>query len=106
MEEFVLERGGEGGANLDADIQHVQFRHPALGFDAAVEAAVVGQFHDQVGLAVEFIEAVNMNDVGVVERGAGAGFAIKGLQDGRVGRHFPLHHFQGDLALQLHVRAV
>ena len=95
MEQFVLKGGGEGGADFDADIQHIQFRHPALGFDAAVQAALVGQFHDQVGLAVEFVEAVNMNDVGVVEGGAGAGFAIKGLQDGRRRPPFRASSFSG-----------
>jgi len=43
-----------------------------LLFDFLIETAAVRQFHDQVELAVNFVERVNVNDIRVVQRGAGA----------------------------------
>ena len=57
--------------------RHFEFGDALLLFDAGVEAAAVGQFHHQIALAIQFVEGVDVNDVGVVERGAGAGFADK-----------------------------
>ena len=65
---------------------------------------MIGQFHHQIRLAVELVKTVNVNDVGVIERRAGARLAIKRLHDFRVGRHFPLHHFQRHFPLQLRVQ--
>ncbi len=67
VQEIVLQGRGEGGGGLDADVQHVQLRDRAIVLDARVQAALVGQFHDEVRLPFKLIEAVNMNDICVVQ---------------------------------------
>src|SRR5262249_21842675 len=63
-------------------------------------AAAVGQFHDQVSLSIELVEGVNVNDVGMVEGGAGAGFAVEAGESNRVAFKFLAHQFDRDQALQ------
>ncbi len=89
MDQIVLERQVERGGDLDADVQHRQFVHANLLFDARVEAAAVGQFHDEIAQAFPFVERVNVDDVRVVEPGAGAGFAVKTFQCGGILEQIP-----------------
>ena len=56
----------------------------ALLLDARIETAPVRQLHDQVTLPFKLIERVDVDDVGVIERGAGARFTVETLQSHRV----------------------
>src|SRR3954470_6785649 len=84
MEQIVLERHVERAGDFDADIQHVQLRKALLPFDSRIKAPPIGQFHDQVTLAIEFVESVDVNNISVIERGARASLAIKALEGYRI----------------------
>jgi hypothetical protein len=61
-----------------------------LLFDARIETASVRQLHDQVALPFELIERIDVDDVGVIERSAGARFTVETLQrDGVILQLFP-----------------
>ena len=77
---IVLERQVKRGGDFDADVEHVQFLQQAQFLDARVQAAVIGQLHHEILLALPFIEGVNVDDVRMVEPGTGAGFTIKTFQ--------------------------
>ncbi len=66
VEEFVFEGEVEGGGDFDADIEDVEFWDAAFVFDAAVEGASVGEFHDEVAEAAPFIERIDVDDIGMV----------------------------------------
>ena len=68
--------------------------------DEVVEAAAVGEFHDEVALVFPFIEGVDVDDVGVVEAGAGAGFAVEAFEGLGVLEELLFHEFDGDLAFE------
>ena len=71
-----------------------------LLLDASVKTAVVGQFHHKVSLALELVEYVNMNDVGVIKRGAGPGLTIESIESSGVVLDFLAHEFDRDEAFQ------
>ena len=95
-----MERGGD----FDADVQHIEFRQFGFLFDSIVQAAVVGQFHDQIRLAVKLIEHVDMDDVGMVKGGAGPRLAVKTFQNLFVFGHFALEQLDRHLPLQHHIQ--
>src|SRR5439155_7024879 len=100
MQKVLLQRGIQSGGDLDAHVEHGEFRNSAELLDTAVEAAVIGQFHHQVGDAFEFIEGVNMYDIRVIEGGAGARLAVEAFEHLRVFGHFALEQLYGDIAFQ------
>ena len=91
VQEIVLEGHVEGGGDLDADVQHFQLRNAGLLLDLGVETAAVRQFHHEIPLPLPLVERVDVNDVRVVERGAGARFAIKIVERLLVAQQLFLH---------------
>ena len=81
--------GGVGGLQAANDLlrglQHEDFVERFVFFVQVVEASAVHQFHHDVGLAVFFAVVVDLNDVGAVNRGEGAGF-LEELLRGASGR--------------------
>src|SRR5262249_26026255 len=88
VKQVVLQCQVKRRSNLHSNIQNIQFRDALLLLDAAVETASVGQLHHEKSLPVELIEVVNMNDVGVVERSAGASFPDKIFERDRIAFQF------------------
>ena len=100
MEHVVLERHVQRIGDFDADIQHQQFIQLPEFFYARIEAALVGQFHDQIRFAFPFIEGINVDDVGVIQLGAGPGFADEIVEGIRFQEDFLLGQLHGDKAFQ------
>ena len=103
VEQIVFERHVERGGDFDADVEHVEFRQHAQFFDARVQAAPVGQFHDQVTLAFRLVKGVDMNDVRVIEPGTGAGLPVETFQRIRIFQQLLLHQFHRHQAFQRRV---
>ena len=62
-EEILFEGAAQGGGDLDAGVENIEFRDAFFAIDAAIKTAGVGQFHDEVELIVELVEGINVNDV-------------------------------------------
>jgi hypothetical protein len=75
----------------------------SLLLDSAIQAAVIGQFHDEVGPAFIFIEGIDMDDVGMVERRPCPGFAVEAIHYLFVISHFLFHELHGDFAREVHI---
>jgi hypothetical protein len=71
-----------------------------LLINARIQTAVVGQFHDQIGLPVVFVESVNVDDVGVIQSRTRAGFTIEILHRQLVIHHLLFDQFHRDHALE------
>jgi len=65
-----------------------------------VEAVAVDELHDDVGLGVFLAVAVDLDDVGVVDGGEGAGFLQELLDEGAVLAEGLLGHLEGDGAAE------
>ena len=93
-----VERVGHLHGNLD---QRPEFEGPAV--EPLVERFALEQLHRQVALAAFLIEAVDGADVGMVERGRGAGFAPEPFE--RLGRRRVAgrQHLDGHLPAELGV---
>src|SRR5258705_13903548 len=100
MKKFVLESRIQSGSDLNPDIESIEFRELSLLFNPSVEAAVIGQFHGEIRAVLEDIERINVDNVSVVQGGAGASFPVKTIDHLLVFGHFALQQFYGDLALE------
>jgi hypothetical protein len=58
------------------------------------------KLHDQKVLAVDILDGVDDTDVGMVQSGGGAGFALEAFTELRVLRHLFGQEFQGHAASQ------
>ena len=103
MEEIALESGLESRGDSNPDIEHVEFGHHAVAQNPAVEAAVIGELKHDVRAAGVFVEGINVDDAGVVERGGRARLAVKAFHHLLVVGHLPFEHLDGDHALELAV---
>jgi len=70
-----------------------------LGQQRTLERFALDQFHGHRAL----FDAVDLRDVGMIQRGQGLGFAIKARQAFRVAGERARKNFDGDVALQLRV---
>jgi len=68
-----------------------------------LEGLALEQFHGDEGLAVVLVDLVNRADIGMVEGGGGARFALKPLQCLAITGEFRWQEFQRDAASQLAV---
>ena len=55
----------------------MQFGDASLFFDATIQAAMIGEFHDEVSLPFKLIERIDVDDVGVIHPSASAGFSVE-----------------------------
>ena len=91
-----MQGGFEGRGDLHSYIEHRQLWHKAVAFDPMVETSAIGEFHDDVGAALMFVEGIDMKNIGVIERGCGAGFAEEAFHHLFVLGHLALEHLHGD----------
>jgi len=66
-------RGGEGAAGLDGVVERLGQRDGA-GVELLAEGLAIDELSGNVGDVAGLADVVNGDDVGVVERGRGAGF--------------------------------
>ncbi len=67
------------------------------------ERLAVEEFHGDERMALVFANLINRADVGMVERGSGAGLAAKALERQKITRDIVGKEFEGDEAAELHV---
>src|SRR4030095_13234709 len=58
--------------DLDANVEHLVFRHPALRLDEIIETSTIDQFHNDIKLAVVHSQREYLHDVGMIHRGSNA----------------------------------
>ena len=97
--------GGEGGAELDGDLQQDLAVEAAFGGDLAQRLAV-HELGGDVVVALGEIGIEDGEDVGVVEHGGGAGLALEALdQLGLFAAERQRQNFDGDAAVEAQVVA-
>jgi hypothetical protein len=97
-------RGGQAVGDLRGDFEQLAGRDGLAGEQRA-ERFALDEFADDVLLAGFNADVVNGNDVGVVERGNGAGFALKAAAQIGAGCAFFAEDFDGDIAVEAESRA-
>ena len=70
------------------------------GGEAFAQVPALGQFHDQDGLAVGVLDAVDRSDVLVLERGEQLRLAIEAGQAIRIADEVGRQEFEGDVAIE------
>ena len=94
--------GVERVGNVDADFEEaIDFERRAG--DDVLERRAFHEFHDDEGAAVVFLNVVDRADVGMVQRGGGAGFALKAFECLRIVGDVIGKKFEGDEAAELGV---
>ena len=78
MDDAARVSGGEGLGDRHGNRQELGKLEAARG-NQAVERRALDQLHGEERLAVDFLDRVNRDDVGVVQRGDRAGFAREPL---------------------------
>jgi hypothetical protein len=68
-----------------------------------LESLPFEHFHDDEGVGVDFVHFVNGADVGMVQRGGGARFALESFQRLRISSEFIGQEFQRDKAAELQI---
>ena len=91
----VLPRLSDAGMG-DADIEHLELGAKALLLDSTVEAAMIREFHYEVRPALKFVEGIDVDDVGVIERSPCPRFAIEAVHHLFVIGHFLFHELHRD----------
>jgi hypothetical protein len=77
---------GKGVGERDGDVEELLQAHPDLG-DPALQALAVDQLHGDEARAAGFLDRVDRDDVGVVERRYRLGLALEAPQPVGVVRH-------------------
>ena len=98
----VAVRGFEGFGDLPRDAERLVQRQGALG-EPLGQGRALDQLHDEATVAVRLCQAVNVRDIGVVERGQNLGLALEAGQPVLIGCHGGRQDLQGHLTLQLGV---
>ena len=89
----------EAIGNFDGDVEELgNFDGPAL--DAVLKSLPFEKFHGDEGAAFEFANIVNGADVGVIEGGSGAGFAMEALDGLGIIGNVVGEEFEGDVAAE------
>src|SRR5579862_4948980 len=87
--------GVERVGDVDADIEKaIDFERRAD--DNVLESRTFHELHDDEGAAVVFLNVVNGADVGMVERGCGARFALKTFESLGIGSDVLGKEFESD----------
>ncbi len=104
MDDAALVRRFQGARDIDRDRQRLDDGHRSRG-EAIGECAAFDKLHDErpaIG-AVHLLEAVDLRDVRVIERGEELSLAPKPREACRIGRHIVGQHFQRIVASELEV---
>ena len=97
MGDVFAVRGGQAVRGLDAVVDGLAMRERAAGEDGA-QAFAFEQFADHVGRAVVLAEVVDAENVGMIERGDGAGFLLEAAQAVGIGGEGSGKNLDGDIA--------
>ena len=102
MDHARLVRGLQRQGDLPCDGQHLVQGDRSL-FEAFGEGRALDQLQDQRARAAGLLEAVDLGDVGVVQRGEDPGLSLEARQPVRVGGERLGQHLQRDVAVELRV---
>ena len=95
VDQSLSMRRGQPGRRLHADAQDLfQLQRAAL-IDAFLKRDAVDIFHDQVGQAIDLIDAVDVDDVFIADGGGGPRLAQKSLASRARTRHVQRHYLDG-----------
>src|SRR5712692_9495030 len=94
--------GLQGVGDLDTQLQQLAGRE-GLGGDAVLQRLPFQKLHDDEGPAFIFADVVDGADVGVVEGGGGARFALEALERLAIARKLLGQKLQGDAAAEARV---
>ena len=97
--------GIERAGHLDTGVEQFVKRQRAVG-DLVLQRVPIEKFHGDEMLACEFIDFIDRADVGMIQRGGGARFALEALERPAVARHFGREKFQRDGAAKFRVDGV
>ncbi len=86
--------------DLDPGAQDLRFRELRVLRHAVVEAAVIDQFHHEIDLVVGVTGGVNLDDVGMIDRGGQARFLFETGGFNRIGAQFFAEQFQRDETIE------
>ena len=99
MDDALLVRGFEGFGNLLRDRQRLVDRNRSLR-DPVRERRPLDQLHDERLHAVRLLEAVDVRDVRMIERGEDLRLAFEPRQAIRIGGEEVRKHLQRDVAIE------
>jgi len=85
--------------NLDAQIDHFRRIHGPAG-DTVLQSLALEQLHDDEGPSIVFVDVVNRADIGMIQRGGGAGFPPESLDGLGILRDFIGQKFQRHAAAE------
>ena len=92
----------ESAGHLHRDVEQFVHRH-RLAIDAMPQRLAFEQLHDDERTGVLLVNLMNGADVGIVQRGCGAGFALKSLESLGVLGQFVGKEFQSDIAAEAQI---
>ena len=99
MDDALLVRRGQAAGNLLRVVDGFARGERAIA-QAVAKGLAFEQFGDDVGRAVVFADIVDGKNVGMVERGGGAGFLGEALQAFGIGGEGSGENFDGDVAVE------
>ena len=102
MDDAFFVRGGERVGESAGDVDDL-CGGQAAGRDEAVEGLAFDEFHGEEMDAVGFFDREDGDDVGVIEGGDGAGFALKTGEAVGIARHIGRQNLEGDVAVEFGV---
>ena len=99
MDDAFGVRGIEGVGDLDGEFEGF-FDGQRLAGNAVLQRLAFEVLHGDEGPSVFLGDFVNGADVGVIEGGGGAGFALEAFESGAIFGHIVGEEFQGDEATE------
>ncbi len=102
MDDALFVRGGERVGDSLGDFDDLRGRK-ATGVREAVERLAFDEFHGEEVDAFGFFDREDGDDVRMIERGDGTGFALEASEAIGVGRGVGRENFEGDVPLEFYV---
>ena len=100
VDDLVLMRDGERGADLAADLRDLLGVERAVAADAALEVGAAQVFHhDEIGVAVA-APVIDAHDVGALQAGGRLGLLLEAGGEGGVAGVLRQHDLHGDGAVE------
>ncbi len=93
---------GQPVADLDGQLQGLFHRQAAI-LEVSFQGPAFHEFHDDVGLILEFVDAVNGHDMGMVKLGRGLGFFPEHFSPLGILAQVTGQKFQGHFAVQVSI---
>ena len=100
MQQTPLEGCLQGASHLDSDVQHVELRKGFLRLDPAVQTPSISNLHRQESQALVVVEGEDVDDVGVIDLGAGPGLHGEVVHGGRIFGKLAPHQLYSHLATE------